>query len=51
MLAADIAIVRIAVDTQRALVQSDSDVKQDLRSFDEAADRLGAGVRDVRRMT
>ena len=39
-LAADIAIVRISVDTQRAIAQSDAGTKQDLTSFAAATDRL-----------
>jgi hypothetical protein len=39
-LAADIAVVRISVDTQRALAESGSDADQDLASFDAATDRL-----------
>ncbi|GAA1790560.1 hypothetical protein GCM10009795_040290 [Nocardioides hankookensis] len=41
MLAADIAVVRISVDTQRAAVQSGVESSQDLTSFDAAVRRLG----------
>jgi hypothetical protein len=39
-LAADVAIVRVGVDTRRALAQSGVDHDPDLRSFDAAAHRL-----------
>jgi hypothetical protein len=41
-LAADIATVRIGVDTQRALAQSNAGDPPDLRAFDAAAHRLDA---------
>ena len=39
-LAADIAIVRIAVDTQRAVAQSGTETAQDLTSFNASTRRL-----------